>query len=53
MEAELSNALGQTNFTALDWVIIALYLSSSLVIGLLVKKYARNMTSYLGAGRAV
>lgn len=53
METELSNALGQTNFTALDWVIIALYLSTSVVIGLLVNKYARSMTSYLGAGRAV
>ncbi|MCS1407946.1 MAG: hypothetical protein M2R45_01109 [Verrucomicrobia subdivision 3 bacterium] len=53
MEAELSNALGQTNFTAFDWVIITLYLSISLVIGLLVKKYVRNMATYLGAGRAV
>ncbi|MBT5706993.1 sodium:solute symporter family protein [bacterium] len=53
MEAELNNALGQTNFTTLDWIIVALYLSISVVIGLFVKKYVRNMATYLGAGRAV
>ncbi len=53
METELANAFGQTNFTAFDWVIVALYLSISLVIGLVVKKYVRNMATYLGAGRAV
>ncbi len=53
MESELANALGQTNFTTLDWIIIALYLSLSVVIGLWVKKYVRNMATYLGAGRAV
>ena len=53
MGTELTNALGQTNFTALDWTIVACYLSLSLVIGLFVKKYVRNMATYLGAGRAV
>ena len=53
MESELANALGQTNFSTLDWIIVGLYLSISLVIGLFVKKYVRNMATYLGAGRAV
>jgi solute:Na+ symporter, SSS family len=53
MGNQFTEALSQTNFTALDWVLVALYLSISLFIGLRVKKYARNMSNYLGAGRAV
>ena len=49
----VSDALGSTNFTGLDWGIVAVYLSISVVIGFLVKRYATSMTSYIGAGRAV
>lgn len=48
-----SEALARTNFTNLDWGIVAGYLLISLVIGLLVRKYATNMASYIGAGRAL
>ena len=43
----------RTNFTALDWGIVCVYLAISVIIGLLVKKYATNMTAYIGAGRSV
>lgn len=43
----------QTNFTSFDWAIVCVYLSVSVVIGLWVKKYATNMTAYIGAGRSV
>ncbi len=45
--------LSQTNFTWLDWVIVAAYLMISVVIGLFVKRYATNMTNYIAAGRRV
>ncbi len=53
MGTEFTQALSRTNFTSFDWVIVVLYLSISVVIGLFVKKYVRNMTTYLGAGRAI
>jgi len=42
-----------TNFTGLDWGIVAVYLSLSVVIGLLVRRYVTNMTDFVAAGRAV
>ncbi len=53
MGTEFTQALSRTNFTSFDWVIVVIYLSISVVIGLFVKKYVRNMTTYLGAGRAI
>lgn len=53
MDPAFQQALGQTNFTALDWVIVAAYLVLSLVIGLIVKRYVNNMAAFVGAGRAV
>jgi len=49
----LSAAVGQTNFTVLDWGIVVVYLLISLVIGLVVRRYVSNMASYVTAGRAV
>lgn len=46
-------ALSKTNFSALDWGIVILYLGVSLLIGVFVKRYAVSMTSYIGAGRRV
>lgn len=46
-------AFRQTNFGALDWVIVAAYLAGSLAIGLYVKKYVSNMADYVVAGRGV
>lgn len=53
MDPAFQQALGQTNFTALDWVIVAAYLALSVVIGLVVKRYVNNMAAFVGAGRAV
>ena len=45
--------IGQTNFTVLDWVIVAVYLAGTVAIGLYVKKYIANMADYVVAGRGV
>lgn len=50
---QAAEALQRTNFTAIDTGIVVVYLALSLVIGLMVKKYARNMTAYIGADRKV
>ena len=42
-----------TNFGTIDWVIVALYLSISIVIGWVVKKYIADMSDYVAAGRGV
>ena len=41
------------NFHPLDWIILALYLSASVFIGLRARKYVENMEGYLIAGRRV
>ncbi|HJN89237.1 MAG TPA: sodium:solute symporter family protein [Verrucomicrobiota bacterium] len=53
MESALTNATSQTNFTSLDWVIVAVYLLLSVGIAFFVKRYAGNMTNFVSAGRAV
>ena len=53
MGTEFTQALSRTNFTSFDWVIVVIYLSISVVIGLFVKKYVRNMTTYLEIRRHV
>ena len=53
MENALTNAASQTNFTPLDWVIVAVYLALSVGIAFFVKRYAGNMTNFVSAGRAV
>ena len=48
------SALGiHTNFTALDWVIVAAYMLGTVAIGLYVKGFISNMDDYVVAGRAV
>jgi len=42
-----------SNFQIVDWIIVGCYLSISLVIGILVTRYATSMTAYIGAGRSV
>lgn len=48
-----TSSLSQTNFTSLDWAIVVGYLMATVVIGLCVKQYVKNMTDYIGAGRAL
>ena len=42
-----------TNFTNWDWVIVVVYLSGSVAIGLFANRYIRNMTDYIVAGRSL
>ncbi|HUT88801.1 MAG TPA: sodium:solute symporter family protein [Thermoguttaceae bacterium] len=53
MPLPLANVLSRTNFSALDWGIVAAYLSVSVVIGLLVRKYIRTMADFVTAGRGL
>ncbi len=42
-----------TNFTAWDWLIVGAYLSGTVAIGLYVRRYIRNMSDYVVAGRSL
>ncbi len=53
MPPEATEALQRTHFTAIDAVIVAVYLGLSLLIGIFVRRYARNMTAYIGADRKI
>jgi SSS family solute:Na+ symporter len=53
MSPAVQEALGRTNFAALDWGIVVVYLAISVVIGLLVRRYVHNMADYVSAGRKV
>lgn len=43
----------QTNFTVLDWSIVAAYLAVTVVIGLYANRYITDMSDYLVAGRSI
>ncbi|MCB1232545.1 MAG: sodium:solute symporter family protein [Verrucomicrobiae bacterium] len=53
MSPEAAAALQQTRFSTVDGVIVAIYLALSLVIGVFVRRYARDMTAYIGADRKI
>jgi|688.fasta_scaffold213201_1 SSS family solute:Na+ symporter len=42
-----------TNFGAIDWVIVVLYLLGSLAVGVFAHRYVGRLEDYLVAGRAV
>jgi len=42
-----------SRFAALDWIIVVAYLSGSVLIGLLVRRYVRDMADFVVAGRTV
>ena len=42
-----------SNFSTLDWVIVALYLTGTVAIGLYVNRYIRGMSDFLVAGRSL
>ncbi len=43
----------QTNFSALDWLIVAVYMLGTVAIGIYVNRYVRSMADYVVAGRAL
>ncbi len=43
----------ETNFTPIDWVIVAAYLMGTVAIGLLVNRYIKGMGDFLVAGRSL
>jgi SSS family solute:Na+ symporter len=53
MSEQAAAALSRTNFSSLDWAIVITYLAISVIVGLVVKKYATNMTAYIAAGRSL
>ena len=42
----------ETNFTGLDWGIVAIYLAGSVFVGIVVNKYIHNVGDYMVGGRA-
>ncbi|RAP33160.1 hypothetical protein DID75_03020 [Candidatus Marinamargulisbacteria bacterium SCGC AG-410-N11] len=42
-----------SHFSGIDWLIVFIYLSISLLIGLKARTYIKSVTDYMGAGRAV
>jgi len=42
-----------TNFTAVDWTIVAAYLAVSVAIGLIANRYIHDMDDYIVAGRSL
>ena len=50
---EPAELLRQTNFTAVDWVIVILYPLISVAIGLYVRKLIVNMSDFVVAGRGL
>ena len=45
--------LQQTNFSGVDWVIVICYPLISVVIGLIVRKYIKNMKDFVTAGQGL
>ena len=50
---EATEILEHSNFTALDWVIVAVYLAGTVAIGLYVNRFIANMADYVVAGRSL
>lgn len=53
MQPETELVLRQTNFSAIDWGIVILYPCISLMIGLYVRKFIKNMKNFVAAGQGL
>ena len=42
-----------TNFSTLDWVIVAVYLCGTVAIGIYANRYIKDMADYIVAGRSL
>lgn len=42
-----------TNFATIDWIIVMVYICIPVVIGVLVKKYIRQLSDFIVAGRSL
>jgi len=42
-----------SNFSTLDWEIVAVYLSGTVAVGLLANRYIKDMADYVVAGRSL
>lgn len=45
------NEIFLTNFSQLDWIIVGIYLSVIVWIGIIVNKYSHSVSNYMVAGR--
>ena len=41
------------NFSPVDWIIMIVYLSITVYIGIWVKRYVQNLSGYIVAGRKI
>ena len=53
MSRYLSQLSQNTNFSAIDWGLIILYLVFSFFVGLLVRKHVRSIGEFIVAGRSI
>ena len=42
-----------TNFRTIDWIIVSVYICIPVVIGVIVKKYIRQLSDFIVAGRSL
>lgn len=42
-----------TNFATIDWIIVCVYICIPVVIGLIVRKYIRQLSDFIVAGRSL
>lgn len=42
-----------SNFSTLDWVIVAVYLAGTVAVGLYANRYVKDMADYIVAGRSL
>jgi len=42
-----------TNFNKIDWIIVSVYICIPVVIGVIVKKYVRQLSDFIVAGRTL
>lgn len=49
----MNEAIYQTNFSAVDWVIVAAYLSGSVIVGIIANRYIGNLSDFIVAGRGL
>ncbi|MBN2309216.1 MAG: sodium:solute symporter family protein [Candidatus Hydrogenedentes bacterium] len=50
---QLAQIAADTNFAAIDWGIVVLYLVVSVAIGLIANRYVSDMADYVVAGRGI
>lgn len=49
----MDSSIFATNFTSVDWIVVAVYLLAAVIVGIITNRYIHSVSDYMVGGRGV